>query len=122
MAKVLIVDDEKLLTDAYEIVLENAGYTVFVANDPAEGLVLAENENPNIILLDMLMPEMNGVEFLEALNKKKHSTKTKVVVFSNIENSDLEKAARKLGAIDYLLKVNYTPHEVADLVASILKK
>lgn len=122
MTSVLIVDDERILTDAYELSLTKAGYKVFIANLPSKGIELAVAENPKVIVLDMLMPEMNGIDFLKQLKKKMSLHNTKVLAFSNIENEDVVKAAKKLGVVDYLLKVNYTPHQLADLIAEILKK
>lgn len=119
MAKVLVVDDEKLLTDAYEIVLKKARHTVYIANDPNEGLELASKHKPDIILLDMLMPTMNGIEFMKQLKAKKLSSR--VYAFSNIENPEVVTAAKKMGVKDYLLKVDYTPHQVAQLVDALMK-
>ncbi len=77
--------------------------------------------HPQVILLDMLMPEMNGIEFLQALQPK-NLPRTKVCVLSNIENPEIIAAAKKLGAVDYLLKVNYTPYQIADLVKDLVKR
>lgn len=120
MAKVLIVDDEQILTDAYELVLSKDGHKVFVANRPKDGLDIAEKEHPDILLLDMLMPDMNGIEFLKALKAKKIKIQS-VLGFSNIENEEVVSAAKKLGVKDYLLKVNYTPRQVAELVIKLTK-
>lgn len=121
MAKVLIVDDEQILADAYELVLTKAGYTVFIANRGDAGLMIVEKEKPDIILLDMLMPEMNGIDFMKALKEKSLLKQTKVLAFSNIENPEVVAAAKKLGVVDYLLKVDYTPREVTQLVTRLLK-
>lgn len=121
MTKVLVVEDETVLADAYKIVLEKAGYDVYVAYRGQQGLELAATHKPNVILLDMLMPEMNGIDFLKEL-KPKQLPHTKVCVLSNIENPEIMKAATKLGAVDYLLKVNYTPYQIADIVDKLIKK
>lgn len=120
MAKVLVVDDERVLTDAYHMVLERAGHEVYVANHPAAGLDLVKEKRPDIILLDMLMPDMNGVDFLKQLAKDDLLNKTTVLAFSNIENPEVMNAAKKLGAREYLLKVDYTPHQVVELVDRIM--
>ena len=120
MTKVLIVDDEQVLTDAYQLSLTKAGYEVFVANRPEAGLTLVKEHKPDVLLIDMLMPGMNGIEFLQAMVRQKLHIKH-VIAFSNIENKELAAAAKKLGAVDYLLKVNYTPHQLADVIAGVLK-
>ncbi len=122
MHTVLIVDDERILTDAYELSLTKAGFKVFIANAPEDGIDIAVKEKPEVIVLDMLMPQMNGIEFLKALKKKMQLGKTKVLAFSNIENESVVQAAKKLGVVDYLLKVNYTPHQLADLIEMELRK
>ncbi len=119
---ILVVDDEKVLSDAYEIVLKKAGFTVFVANDGLEAVTLAESEKPRVMLLDMLMPEMNGIDVLKKLKDKKVLDTITVIAFSNIENPEVISAAKKLGVKNYLLKVDYTPHQVVDLVKSLISK
>ncbi len=121
MTRVLVIEDEVVLADAYKIVLAKAGYDVFIAYNATDGIALARQHKPHVILLDMLMPDMNGIELLQEL-KPKSLPNTKVCVLSNIENPDIIKAAKKLGAVDYLLKVNYTPYQISELVAELSKK
>lgn len=116
---ILIVDDERVLTAAYELILTKAGYEVYVANHPQEGLTLAKSNKPDVLLLDMLMPGMNGIEFLEAMKRDKIHINN-VIVFTNIDNPDLIKAAKKLGVQAYLLKSNYSPLQVADMVQNVV--
>jgi len=122
MKKILIVDDEKLLTDAYRMVLVRAGYDVKVANDPRKGLELAALGKPDLIFLDMLMPDLNGVEFVKELNAKKLAHKPLIVAFSNIDNPEVIAAAKKIGAAKYLLKVDYIPRQLAEIAHDLLKK
>ena len=70
----------------------------------------------------MLMPEMNGIDFLQILKYKKKIGLYKIIAFSNIENPELMKAAKKLGVKDYLLKVEYTPHQLEKYIANLVKK
>jgi DNA-binding response OmpR family regulator len=121
MTKILIIEDEVVLADAYKFVLKKSGYDVYVAYRAPEGLELAKQHNPHLIILDMLMPDMNGIEFLQALQPKK-LPHTKVCVLSNIENPEIMSAAKKLGADDYLLKVNYTPYQMTEVIETMLKK
>ncbi len=121
MTKVLIVEDEVTLADAYRFALQKAGYEVFVAYDPVAGIELTKKHKPAVILLDMLMPEMNGIEFMQTI-KPKSMPGTKVCILSNIENPEVVAASKKLGAVDYLLKVDHTPYEIADVVKTLTKK
>lgn len=121
MAKILIVDDEELMIAPYEMVLTRAGHKVIATSHASDGLEIADKEKPDIILLDMLMPEMNGIDFLEILKYKKKIGLYYIIAFSNIENPDLVRAAKKLGAKEYMLKVEYTPHQLAEHIAEIVK-
>ena len=120
MKKILIVDDEQIIVDAYELVLTKAGYHVLTAPNGRIAVELVQNEQPDLMLLDMLMPEMNGIEVLKRLKKAKLLSNMKVIAFSNIENPEVVAAAKKFDIEDYLLKVDYTPHQVVDLVKRTL--
>jgi two-component system alkaline phosphatase synthesis response regulator PhoP len=122
MITVLLIDDEELLTSAYELGLTKAGLRVVTAKTGAEGLLLTQSEKPDIILLDMLMPEMNGIEFLENIKAKKQHGRYKIFGFSNIENPEVINAAKKLGIQDYLLKVEFTPKQLADFITQQTSK
>jgi CheY-like chemotaxis protein len=115
--KILVIDDERVMTDVYQLILAKAGHTVFVANHGTLGAEIAQKEKPDMIFLDMLMPEVDGLDFLK-LYKKMNLPKTKVIVLSNIDNPELIAAAKKLGANDYLLKADYSPHEIANIVGA----
>lgn len=121
MAKILIIDDEELMIAPYEMVLSKAGHTVITTPHASEGLEIADKEKPDIIIVDMLMPEMNGIDFLQILKYKKKIGLYHIIAFSNIENPELVQAAKKLGVKDYLLKVEYTPYQLADLINDIQK-
>ena len=122
MTKVLIVDDEDLLTTAYRMGLEKAGFKVFTANRSNIAIELLQREKVDFIFLDMLMPDMNGIEFMKKINKDGLSKGAKIIAFSNIENPAVVSACKKLGAIDYLLKVNYTPAQTAEYIKGLIKK
>ena len=121
MTKVLIVEDEVTLADAYRFALQKAGYEVLVAYGANDGIELAKKHKPQLILLDMLMPDKNGIEFMQEI-KPKNMKGTNVCILSNIENPDVVAAAKKLGAVDYLLKVDHTPYEIAEVVKTLTKK
>ena len=121
MAKILIIDDEELMIAPYEMVLSNAGYKVLTTPRASEGLEIIDKEKPDVVLLDMLMPEMNGIDFLQILKFKKKIGMQHIIVFSNIENPELVRAVNTLGVKDFLLKVEYTPHQLAEYIANILK-
>jgi CheY-like chemotaxis protein len=118
MSKVLIVEDEPLLRDVYEIIIKREGYNVAVACNGQEGLILLESFIPDVVLLDMLMPIKNGLELLQEANFKKKYPKTSVVILSNLSDSNIINSALKLGAVEHLVKSNIQP----DQIVSTIKK
>lgn len=120
MAKLLIIEDDPRLENTYNLIFQKDGHEVVRAHDGEEGLQKAESENPDIILLDMLMPKMHGIEFLRNYDAKKKHPNTKIIVFSNMESSDLLKQAKELGADRYEVKSRFSPKELAHLVNEVL--
>lgn len=119
-AKVLIAEDDAVLRSAYETVLTLEGYQVVAASDGLEALELAEKQDPDIILLDMLMPNLNGLEFLERFRGPKEHPHTKIIVFSNMSVPSDVKDAMRLGATKYLTKSSFTPKEMEGIIQEVL--
>jgi two-component system phosphate regulon response regulator PhoB len=120
MATVLIVEDDTMLQSAYATVLSEEGYAVFVAVDGVEGVELSRKHKPDLILLDMLMPNLNGLEFLRELNIKQSLPQTKVVVLSNMSVPSDVRSAKLLGANKYLTKSSFTPKEIVGIIKDVL--
>jgi DNA-binding NarL/FixJ family response regulator len=117
---ILIVEDEQLLNDAYGTILERQGFSVASVYNGEEALVEMKRQTPDLVLLDLRMPKMNGVEFLKAVQLKKNYPKSKVVVFSNYDvQKDIDEAF-KLGATRYMLKAWASPKELVKLVQDML--
>lgn len=120
MAKILIVEDDQILVKMYKTKFELEGYEVEAAYEGKEGLEKLEQFSPDLILLDLAMPEMDGFEFLKNLAKKERWEKIPVVILTNLgQESDIKKA-KELGAKDYLIKVNLTPKEVVKKIKKYL--
>jgi CheY-like chemotaxis protein len=119
MAKILVVEDEQPILHAYAFVLGKKGHQVFLADDARKGIELAKSEQPDIILLDMMMPGLSGLDLLKALDVKKTLPNTKLVVMSNIESPKIIQQAKRLGAVKYLLKIDYTPYQVEDIIQKL---
>jgi DNA-binding response OmpR family regulator len=120
MARILIVEDQPSLQKIYSIAASEAGHTCVTAKDGTEALQRATEQNPDLILLDLLMPEVNGLEFLKKYDIAKHPG-TKVIVFSNMESPILRQQLTDLGANLYLVKSEYTPKELMDIVEAALR-
>jgi DNA-binding response OmpR family regulator len=115
MAKVLIIEDDDTVQTAYAMVLQKEGFEVDLASDGLQGLKKASEYEPDIILLDMLMPNLSGMDFLKAYNPKDHPS-TKVLVFTNLEGDKTIEQAMTLGARTFMVKARYTPKEVVDTI------
>lgn len=107
--EILLVEDEKLLSDSYVIILEAAGFLVDVATNGREAVTTCKHKNYDLILLDIMMPILDGVGFLRIFSKMKLAKRPKVILLSNISiGSEIEQAL-KLGANKFMLKSQVEP-------------
>lgn len=121
MANVLVIEDNKTLNHAYKLILQKEGFSVRVAYNGEEGLELAKLAEPSLILLDMLMPVMNGIEFLKKFKPAEHPNTT-IIILSNLnEDSEVQKAMQ-LGAHKYILKASTSPQELIEHVRTATAK
>ena len=116
---VLIVEDEQALQDVFKIILTLSGHKVLTANDGVEGLQSIEKHQPDLVLLDIFMPRMNGKEVLKRIDRAKHP-KMKIVVYSNLSDSDTEQEVLASGADKFVLKSSMTPQELAHMVNEVV--
>ena len=121
MPSILIADDHIGLREAYEILFIKEGFTVDTAQDGKEALQKANAKNYDLILLDMLMPNMSGMDFLRAFQPLQHP-ETKVIVFSNVQAEEQIQEAMTLGVKRYLTKAIMPPKEMAAIVRGILQQ
>lgn len=116
--KILIIEDDKTLSDLLGKKLKDAGFEVTFTFDGVEGLDSLRANKPDLILLDILMPEKSGMEVMEDMNKDPETSLTKipVIVISNSGQPVEIKRVLELGAKDYLIKAEFNPQEVVDKV------
>lgn len=117
---ILIVEDETSLNEAYQMILAQSGFDILTAFDGKEALELAENNVVDLILLDMRMPVMDGIEFLRGYSPDS-SKRAKIVVFSNYDMQKEIEEAYALGADKYILKSWASPKELVKLVNEMLE-
>ena len=118
MKKILFVEDESALQKTFGDILKQEGYEMLSALDGETGLTMAKTENPDLILLDLVLPKKHGFEVLQALKEDASTKDIPIIVLTNLEGTgDVEKAL-ELGATTYLIKASYTLEEV---VAKIKK-
>jgi CheY-like chemotaxis protein len=121
VAKILVVEDERTLNEAYELVLKKAGHKVTIAFNGQEALDIYDKITPDLILLDLRMPKMDGVEFLKKLDGGKKDPKVKIIIFSNYDDQHEIDESFKYGATRYILKAWSSPTELVKLVNETLK-
>ena len=122
MANVLIVEDNDVLNHAYQVILEKNGHKVEACFNGREALDRLEKFQPEVILLDLIMPKMNGIEFLKNYDVLKEHKDVKVVVLTNVGKDKEIKEAMDLGAYKYILKAHAGPMDLASLVSQITKE
>lgn len=119
MSSVLIVEDYQSIQDLYANAFAQAGFEVETAHSGAEGLEKIKDREYTVIILDMLMLELSGTDFLKGFDVDKHPH-TKVVVVSNLDSPKVIEKAKSLGAVDYLIKSQYTPKQLVETVQAML--
>lgn len=117
--KVLLAEDDRFLRRACETALTRRGITVVAAEDGERALELVRAERPDLILLDLLMPKMTGIEVLRALKADPATRDIPVLILSNSSRELEMQNAQSLGVVDYLIKANLSLQELADRVAAI---
>lgn len=118
--KILVVEDNLALADLYAFKLDYEKFDVRVAHNGEMGLEIAEAFRPDIILLDLKMPIMNGDEMLERLRGEDWGANMRVVVLTNISKDEAPGALRFLNVDRYIVKAHHTPSQIVDIIREIL--
>jgi CheY-like chemotaxis protein len=121
MTKVLIVEDDPLMSRMYQKIFTFEGYEVEMAGDGQEGLDKARSVKPTLMLLDVMMPKLNGLQVLEKLKADPETKGIPVIMLTNLAGEQDAEAALSKGAIKYIIKSEHEPKEVSDLVGEVLK-
>ncbi len=116
MPKIAIIEDDQAISQMYRFKFEAEGFEVQTAENGKLGLELCEHMKPDIILLDLMMPEMTGDEMLAQLRKKAWGKNIKVIILTNMGEQEIPDTVRQLEVSDVILKADMTPRQVADLV------
>lgn len=120
MKKILFIEDEPALQKAMGDFLKSQGYVVFSALNGPDGLELAHSQHPDLILLDLILPGIPGLELLERLRVREETKAIPVIVLTNVESSEAVERAVELGATTYMVKTNYSLDEVLEKVRAVL--
>lgn len=119
MSRLLLVEDEQILRDVYELVLSKYGHQVMTCENGLDGLRVLAKFKPDLVLLDIFMPIMDGREFLRNFDRSAYPS-TKIIVYTNLSDSKTEAEMIELGADKFILKSSLTPDALAALVANTL--
>lgn len=120
--KVLLIEDEEMLSNMYKIKFEQEGFEFIAAKDGVTGAQLAKTEKPDIILLDIIMPKMDGFAVLKKICEETESKNIPVILLTNLGQDEDIKKGKALGAKDYLVKAELTPSQVLEKVKKFLIK
>ena len=120
--RVLLIEDDRDVLQMYRMRLERDGYTVEIAADGEEGLAAAARLSPDIVFLDLRLPRMDGFEVLRRLRGQPETAAIPVVILSNYPEEENMAIARKLGALEFLVKARITPGDLSEGIDEWLKE
>jgi DNA-binding response OmpR family regulator len=121
-SKILIIEDDKFLRDLLSQKLMREGFKVLTAVEGEEGIKMMGEEAPNLVMLDLILPGLDGFDILTRLKETPELSSVPVLVLSNLgQKEDIERAM-SLGAEEFLIKANFTPGEIVEKIKVILKK
>ncbi len=121
MSKVILVEDEKRLAKMYRDIFEKNGHTIIPVETVSDALEKTKENNPDVVLLDILLPGETGILFLEGLRELNSDlSQIPVIAFSNYDDEETKKDAFELGVKEYLIKTEHTPAEILEKVEKYL--
>lgn len=120
--KAAVIEDDQDLQYLYKLKLEREGFQVVTASNGEEGLEVTQSFQPDIILLDLMMPVMNGTEMLARLRSEEWGSDVRVIILTNISKDEAPQALRFLHVDRYIVKAHHTPAQVISIVKEILGK
>ncbi len=119
--KILLVEDDNLISSMYKTKFQADGFEVIIAIDGAVALELAKEEKPDIIMLDIILPQLDGFTVLEELKKNAATKSIPVIMLTNLGTTEDKLKGEQLGAADYLVKANFTPAQISQKIKEHLK-
>jgi len=119
--KILLIEDDPFLVDIYSSKIKKAGFLIEIAEDGEKGLQRAKEGKPDLVLLDIVLPKMDGWEVLEKIRQDENLKDLKVVVLSNLGQKEEVEKGIALKATKYLIKAHYAPSDVIKEIEELLK-
>lgn len=121
MKKILFIEDETDLQKTFQEALKPEGFEIISAFDGETGFNLAKEKVPDLILLDLILPKLDGIEVLKRLKENEKTREIPVIIFTNLEEIEKVEKAMELGAKAYLVKTEYSLEEMIEKIKTILK-
>jgi DNA-binding response OmpR family regulator len=118
--KVLVIEDDIFMSDLLTQALNRAGFDIVGAKTGAEGMDKFQEFRPDVILLDLLLPDENGFDTLRKIRRSEGGPTAKVLILSNLSREQNAEEAQRLGAVDYLVKVNFSLDDIVARVRSVV--
>lgn len=112
MSKILIVEDDPLIVKIYSTRLKADGHEIFTAENGEDGIRQAIQHEPDLVVLDVMMPRMDGFGVLQKIRSDERLAKTPIIMYSNLSNEDEIQRAKKMGATEFIVKANLSPNQV----------
>lgn len=120
MSKILIVEDDPMLSEIYQMKLSSSGFEVFLAETGKQALEIIKKEKIDVVLSDLVMPEMDGFKLLKILRSGEYDPNIKIIMLSNLSQDDSRKEVLGLGANGFLAKSDFTPAEMVKEVKRMI--
>jgi len=118
--KVVIVEDDKMLAEIYQTLLSSNGFNALVANDGRTGADLIKEEQPDLVLLDLMLPELSGDMVLYEIRSDERTRATKVIMLTNINETEAPEGLDKLGFSRYIVKANLISNQLPDICNEVI--
>jgi DNA-binding response OmpR family regulator len=118
--KVVIVEDDKMLAEIYQTLLASNGFNALVANDGRTGADLIKEEQPDLVLLDLMLPELSGDMVLYEIRSDERTRATKVIMLTNISETEAPEGLDKLGFSRYIVKANLISNQLPDICNEVI--
>ena len=120
MSHIVLIEDDALLSEMYQTALQNHGYTCTAARDGLSGLHAVQAENPDLVLLDLMLPQLSGDQVLERIRTTENCKDVKVVIMTNINETEAPDNLKELHFERYIVKANTTLNQVVKMVGGMV--
>ncbi|HET6924624.1 MAG TPA: response regulator [Candidatus Saccharimonadales bacterium] len=120
MTKIALVEDDEAVSQLYQMKLHKEGYEVVLARDGAEGVQVVQSTQPDLVLLDLMLPQLSGDRVLAAIRQQPWGQNIKVIIMTNLTEDEAPKELHELGVSRFIVKAQYTPTQLMEVIKQVL--